>query len=95
RQYIIGYEKFIDKFLNSPSGVTVMKRLAVTTSGLYNLSVGKIKPMLIPFPPEREKALIIQRADNLLGICDQLKTNLTQAQQTQLQLTDTLVEQAL
>ncbi|EAQ3351528.1 restriction endonuclease subunit S, partial [Salmonella enterica] len=37
-----GYQEFIALYLNSPSGIKEMQRLAVTTSGLYNLSVGKI-----------------------------------------------------
>ncbi|HBB0672962.1 TPA: restriction endonuclease subunit S, partial [Escherichia coli] len=43
RGIIEGYQEFIALYLNSPSGIKEMQRLAVTTSGLYNLSVGKIR----------------------------------------------------
>ncbi|HGA8194633.1 TPA: restriction endonuclease subunit S, partial [Salmonella enterica subsp. enterica serovar Virchow] len=46
-----GYQEFIALYLNSPSGIKEMQRLAVTTSGLYNLSVGKIRGIKIPLPP--------------------------------------------
>jgi hypothetical protein len=42
---------FIKLFLNAPSGADEMKRLAITTSGLYNLSVGKIRNYVVPVAP--------------------------------------------
>lgn len=49
-----------------------MKRLAVTTSGLYNLSVAKIRSIVFPLPPSAEQARIMRRVDELARSCDEL-----------------------
>ena len=95
RSIIQGNEVFISKFLNSPPGIDEMKRLAVTTSGLYNLSVGKIRSISVPLPPLAEQHRIVAKVDELMALCDQLKSRLSAAQTTQLHLADALVEQAI
>jgi type I restriction enzyme S subunit len=66
-------------FLNSPVGMSIMKGLAVTTSGLYNLSVGKIKSIEIALPPIAEQRRIVAKVDELMVICDELEQHLTEA----------------
>lgn len=95
RQYIDGSQHFISSYLNSPSGIKEMQRLAVTTSGLYNLSVGKIRNIMIPLPPINEQEKILTQLNNLLMICSSLKSCLRSAQQTQLHLADVLTDAAL
>jgi type I restriction enzyme S subunit len=68
-------------FLNSPSGTTEMRNLAITTSGLYSLSVGKIREILVPFPPPDEQKRIVAKVDELMKLCDQLEASLRQSQQ--------------
>ncbi|MGN7511547.1 restriction endonuclease subunit S [Aeromonas salmonicida] len=80
--------------LNSPFGIAVMKSLAVTSSGLYNLSVGKIRSIAFPLPPLKEQHRIVAKVDGLMALCDQLKSRLQTSQQTHLKLVDSLVEQA-
>jgi type I restriction enzyme S subunit len=48
-----------------------------------------------PVPPLAEQHRIVAKVDELMILCDSLKANLNQAQTTQLQLTDAIVEQAL
>lgn len=60
-----------------------------------NLNVGKISSTVIPLPPLTEQHRIVTKVDELMGICEQLKTDLQQSQKTQVQLTDALVDQAL
>lgn len=81
--------------LNSPLGINTMKSLAVTSSGLYNLSVGKIRGIFLPMPPLNEQKRIVSKIKELTSICDQLKAHLNESQATQLHLTDTIVEQAV
>ncbi|HFC9432531.1 hypothetical protein BC355_17745 [Vibrio cholerae] len=81
--------------LNSSFGIAVMKSLAVTSSGLYNLSVGKIRSIAFPLPPLKEQHRIVAKVDGLMALCDQLKSRLQTSQQTQLALAEALVEQAL
>jgi len=65
-------EKFALLFLNSPSGIRLMKSLAVTTSGLFTLSVGKIRAIELQIPPATEISQIVNKVDELAGLCDQL-----------------------
>ncbi|MFQ2034973.1 restriction endonuclease subunit S [Aeromonas veronii] len=81
--------------LNSPFGIAVMKSLAVTSSGLYNLSVGKIRSIAFPLPPLKEQHRIVAKVDELMTLCDQLKSRLQTNQQTQLALAESLAEGAL
>jgi len=52
--------------LSSRSGMEVMEGLAVTTSGLYNLSVGEIRAIPVPVPPHvSANTLVAARGGNL------------------------------
>ncbi|MCD1280177.1 MULTISPECIES: restriction endonuclease subunit S [Psychrobacter] len=73
------------------------------TLGLDSLGKG-IKPGLnrneayslpVAIPPLSEQHLIVAKVDELMAICDQLKEKLQQSQETQVQLTDALVDRAL
>ncbi|HFQ5005981.1 TPA: restriction endonuclease subunit S [Vibrio vulnificus] len=54
-----------------------------------------IDPLLFPVPPLAEQKRIVDQVDQLLALCDQIKQRLRDSQQTQLQLTDAIVAQAL
>lgn len=82
-------------YLNSPVGTAHMRRLAITTSGLFNLSVGKIRSIPVALPPLAEQRQIVAKADELLALCDQLKLSLTRARKHHEQLASVLVEQAV
>ena len=86
---------YLALYLNSPIGIAHMKRLAITTSGLFNLSVGKIRSIPVALPPIPEQHRIVAKVDQLMALCDQLKTRLIQARQLNEQLASTLVERAL
>jgi len=90
-----GNEIFISKFLNSISGIAEMKKLAVTTSGLYNLSVGKIRAIAIPLPPVLEQHRIITKVDELITLCDIIKKGLQNSKANQLKLVDAVIGQAV
>jgi type I restriction enzyme S subunit len=49
----------------------------------------------VPLPPLVEQHRIVAKVDELMVLCDQLKVLLQQAQQTQIYLTDAVVENAL
>ena len=86
--------EYLALYLNSPVGMAHMKRLAITTSGLFNLSVGKIRSIPIDLPPIGEQQHIVAKVDQLMALCDQLKDSLTRSRQINEQLANTLVEQA-
>ena len=56
-----------------------------------NLSMGNISKFIIPFPPLSKQHRIVAKVDELITLCDQLKTSLYQNQTTILQLADTIV----
>lgn len=49
----------------------------------------------VPIPPRNEQHRIVAKVDQLMALCDQLKSCLTQARQLNEQLASTLVEQAV
>ncbi|EGR0055690.1 TPA: restriction endonuclease subunit S [Vibrio vulnificus] len=63
--------------------------------GQANVNGTLMKSMLVSVPPVREQARLIAKTKELLSFCDQLKQRLRDSQQTQLQLTDAIVEQVL
>ncbi len=54
------------------------------------LNVATLSVFIIPIPPLAEQHRIVTKVNELLTLCDQLKTQLNHAQQTQLHLTDAL-----
>lgn len=65
-------------------------------SGLQpNLKMSDVTDLFIAVPPKSEQKNIVRKVNELLAICDQLKQRLRDSQQTQLQLTDAIVEQAV
>lgn len=54
--------QFVSLFLNSGRGAAQMLEKAMTTTGLYTLSVSKIEQLEIPLPPLDEQIRIIERA---------------------------------
>lgn len=86
---------FMQLFLNSPDGKAEMKRLAITTSGLFNLSVGKIRHYAVPVPPIAEQARIVARVTELRRLCADLRQRLAASQTTQSHLAEALVDMAV
>lgn len=87
RPLLPGLELYLLLFLNSPAGMATMKRLAVTTSGLYNLSVSKIRSIVFPLPPAGERARIKTRVDDLSRRCDELENGIAKQRDLQRRFT--------
>ncbi len=60
-----------------------------------NVGIKSIQQYLVPLPPLAEQHRIVTKVDELLTLCDQLKTKLANAQILQQQLAETLVQQAV
>ena len=82
---------FVLLFLNSPNGMEIMQRLAITSSGLYSLSVGKIRRIEIPVPPLAEQRRIVAKVDQLMTLVNALETQLTTAHTTAENLMEAVV----
>jgi len=60
----------------SPSGRTLIEEQARTSTGLYNLSTGKVANLPIPLPPLAEQAAIEERVEALLTTCRELQAEI-------------------
>ncbi|MGN4933980.1 restriction endonuclease subunit S [Aeromonas rivipollensis] len=67
----------------------------IGTAGQDNISVTKSRLIVLPVPPLAEQHRIVAKVDELMALCDQLKSRLQTSQQTQLALAESLVEGAL
>jgi len=54
-----------------------------------------IREIWIPIPPLEEQHRIVQKVDELMALCDQLKERLNQASETRCQLAEAVVSQAV
>jgi len=95
RPFDVRISPFVSRFLNSPAGIAVMKRLAITSSGLYSLSVGKIRQIEVPLPPIAEQQRIVTKVDELLVVCDRLKAQLKVAEHERVRLLNSVLHNAL
>jgi len=66
-----------------------------TSSSMKNVSREQIRNLVFALPPKREQNRIVAKIDELMAICDQLKTRITTANQLQQKLADVLVTQAI
>ena len=65
--------EFFNSYLNSPIGQDEVLARSRTTSGLRNLSIGRIKQMAIPVPSLDKQHLIVAYLDNLQEKLEVLK----------------------
>ena len=72
-----------------------MQHLAITSSGLYSLSVGKIRHIEVPLPPLAEQHRIVARVDELMALCDQLEAQLTTTEADSRRLLEAVLHEAL
>ncbi|MCI4186866.1 restriction endonuclease subunit S, partial [Dickeya dianthicola] len=79
--YLSGNYDYIRSFANGTSTQTITKE---AVSGL-----------VFPLPPLEEQYRIVANVDELMSLCDQLKSRLHSVQQTQLHLADALTDAAL
>jgi type I restriction enzyme S subunit len=90
-----GVEEFVLLYLNSPSGTATMRQLAITSAGLYSLSVGKIQRITTPVPPLAEQQRIVAKVNELLAICDELEAALDSTQHERGRLLEAVLHDAL
>ncbi|KAA0876572.1 restriction endonuclease subunit S [Nitrincola tapanii] len=89
-----GLQNFAMVYLNSNLANIQIKTYDNGTAQ-PNLSAADLGKFLVPLPPLAEQQRIVAKVDELFALCDQLKERLQHASDTQLNLTDAIVEQAL
>jgi len=67
----------------------------ISGATIQHFTGDKLDRYVIPIAPSEEQHRIVTKVDELMALCDTLKTNLQNAQTTQLALADALVEQAV
>ncbi len=70
---------YLELYWNSPVAARAIADLAVTTAGLYNLSVGKIARVPVAVPPYDEQHEIVRRVKVTLGNVDRLVAHISSA----------------
>jgi type I restriction enzyme S subunit len=67
----------------------------ITGSAQPKMNQAKMNSIVLALPPLAEQYRIVARVDELMTLCDQLKSQLNTAQTTQLHLADAVTEQAI
>lgn len=84
------------KFLSIVIKVASVRLAAIASSTtVAYLNKSKCESIQFGMPPLAEQYRIVAKVDELMTLCDQLKTRLNTAQTTQLHLADTVTEQAI
>jgi type I restriction enzyme S subunit len=72
-----------------------MRALAITSAGLYSLSVRKIQQIAIPLPPLAEQRRIVAKVRDLMAVCNELELALASVQKDRSRLLEALLHEAL
>lgn len=94
RPIISSQSSFIITVLNSNFGIAQMQEKARTTTGLFNLSVGKLSTVIIPLPPLAEQHEIVARVDRLLASVNALEQQVAERQRHAEQLMQAVLQEA-
>ena len=84
--------KYFDYFIRTAKAN--LEKFAPSTAQ-KNINLEILSQVLVPCPPLEEFERVVNKVDELLTLCDQLKARITDAQTTKLHLTDAIVEQAI
>lgn len=92
-------ECYVPSFLSLLGSSSIIREkiadLFISTAGQKTVNQTHISSLITVLPPIKEQLRIINKVDELLSICNQLKVRLKESKSTQLQLTDTIVKQAV
>ncbi|BDG86188.1 MULTISPECIES: restriction endonuclease subunit S [Citrobacter] len=86
--------EYLEIVLNSPL-ITSLAQKMTTGGAAPRINVSTVKGYPIPYPPLEEQNQIIEKINELNGVCEQLRSHIQSAQQTQLHLADALTEAAI
>lgn len=87
-------KEYLALMLRSPYLQLQMKNRS-KQSAQANLFLGAIANLVAVIPPLNEQERIVSKVDDLMTLCGQLKANIINAQTTQLNLTDAIVDSSI
>jgi type I restriction enzyme S subunit len=70
--------KYVVYYFMSKQGRDQIIKAAASTSGLYTLSINKIKSFVIPYCPKPEQLAIVSAIESRLSVCDKLEQTIDQ-----------------
>lgn len=92
----IASSEYLSMWLSSPMAREFMwSRMTGTSGTMPKISKKVVESIPIVMPSRQTQDSIVAKAQDLLSICEHLKQRLRDIQQTQLQLTDTIVGQVV
>lgn len=86
--------QYVSIFLNSPVGQFAIQQAASSTSGLYTLSVNKVKRLSIALPPLAEQEAIADHAEGHISRVDEVGTALLEQLARSTRLRQSVLHQA-
>ncbi|EJL6336314.1 restriction endonuclease subunit S [Vibrio cholerae] len=86
--------EYLTEFLMSPMALNYYDKNAKGTAQKV-IYLGKLSEMLVPVPPQCEQDRIVKQLREMMDLCSKLKLWITNAQVSQVQLADAIVEQAV
>ena len=88
--------QYITLCLNTGATAAYLERAkSGMAASQVNISQEKLRLAAIPMPPLALQRRIIAKVDELMVLCDQLKTKITQVNQLQQKLAGVMVERAM
>lgn len=88
-------EAWLEMYLNGPFARKYFAGSSKQTTNLASINKTQLRSCLIAVPPRDEKKEISDRVQELIGMCDLLLEGIRASLQTQLQLTDVIVDQVV
>ena len=88
------YSDYLNLYMKSSLAKETIFSFAKEAISQASINQMQIRSMPTPLPPLTEQHRIVAKVDELMAICDQLKSCHTAANQLQQKLADVLVEQA-
>lgn len=67
---------YANYYLNSPVGISMITKVASSTSGLYTLSVSKINSITLPLPPLAEQERIVAEVERRLSVVQEMEVSI-------------------
>ena len=87
--------RWAEMYLNSASARDYFAGSSKQTTNLASINMTQLRACAFPLPPLVEQRRIVAKVDQLVTLCDDLKTRLAQASQLNELLASTLVQRAL
>lgn len=81
-------------FVNSTIGREYFSRAAKQTTNLASINMTQLRSCPLPVPPYAEQQRIVAKVDELMAFCEALKAGIANADGTQRNLADAIVERA-